>query len=121
MNTAGCSARYQYSAVVPALAAPMTMKLGSIKIPRPLLQRLLSLLLSAPAGEVDPEVLRQRSPPPLGFDEQQQQEQYHHMRIEPVAGRQQQSDLKEQGIEEKKWCGSQIGRASCRERVKIAV
>jgi hypothetical protein len=30
MKIAGCSARYQYNAVVPAFAAPMTMKLGSM-------------------------------------------------------------------------------------------
>jgi hypothetical protein len=29
MNTAGCSARYQYNDVVPALAAPITRKFGS--------------------------------------------------------------------------------------------
>jgi hypothetical protein len=33
MKTAGCSARYQYRAVVPALAAPMTMKVGSVTTP----------------------------------------------------------------------------------------
>src|SRR5262245_54472507 len=31
MKTDGCSAKYQWSEVVPALAAPMTMKLGSIR------------------------------------------------------------------------------------------
>src|SRR5512132_2865562 len=36
MNTCGCSARYQWSAVVPAFAAPMTMKFGSVTETGPL-------------------------------------------------------------------------------------
>src|SRR5580765_3984004 len=36
MNTCGCSARYQWSAVVPAFAAPMMMKFGSVTEPEPL-------------------------------------------------------------------------------------
>src|SRR6185503_4880394 len=33
MKTSGCSAKYQYNAVVPAFAAPITMKVGSVKPP----------------------------------------------------------------------------------------